>query len=109
MIVTGTVTDTELEPDAVMEPGTEQLPFGMEPVQESVTGPGKPPRKFAVTATAGLIVAPGVVVTVSVDGEKLKSQPVPLSVAVCVFTPAVTEKVDVSAPVSPDAGLNATL
>lgn len=94
-------------PGALMLAGTVQLPFGMDPVQERVTGPTKPPRKFAVTV--GLLVPPGAVDTVCVDGEKLKSHPVPLSVAVCVLAPAVTAKVDASAPMSPDAGLNVTL
>ena len=104
MSVTVTGTATELDPDALTVPGTEQLPCGIDPEQESVTGPVNPPRKVAVTV--GLAVPPGATETDCVDGDKLKSWPVPVSTSVSVVAPAVTENVVVRVPVSPDAGFS---
>lgn len=84
-----------------------QVPCGIEPVQESVTAPVKPPRPVTVTLIVPLLPC----FTVIGDAAMEKSHAVPLSVTVCGLPDALSAIVSVAErlPVAPAGGVNVML
>ena len=82
-------------------------PCGIDPVQESVTAPVKPPT--LPTATAIVPLAPGF--TVTACALSVKSQAVPVKATACGLPAALSamERLAVRLPLVPAGGVNVTL